>query len=148
MEYGNCLWKVSFLICFFFFKFSLILTIFFLSFSCNETKGFSLTQTNQKTFDNENTLIGTSCSVNNDLTKIILIIASGVVLSLLIIYGILLSVRKMYKPLRPKVRKTYVVRRNITPLTCRPATEQQCEITIEDCCNMNICDTVRIFLDY
>jgi len=33
-----------------------------------------------------------------------------------------------------------VVTKNVTPLTCRPTTEQ-CEITIEDCCNMNICDT-------
>lgn len=50
--------------------------------------------------------------------------------------------RRIYTPLRPKIKKTFVVTKNVTPLTCRPTT-QQCEITIEDCCNMNICDTVN-----
>lgn len=79
---------------------------------------------------------------SSGLNVIVLIVTSGIVLSLVILYGIVMSVRRMYKPLRPKVKKMYVVRKNnLTPLTSRPSTEQQCEITIENCCNMNICDT-------
>lgn len=43
---------------------------------------------------------------------------------------------------RPRINKRVVVNKNVTPLTYRPQpTVQQCEITIEDCCNMNVCDT-------
>lgn len=46
---------------------------------------------------------------------------------------------------RPRIKKRIVVNKSITPLTCRPPQQenQQCEITIENCCNMNICETVR-----
>ncbi|XP_039285278.1 protein cueball, partial [Nilaparvata lugens] len=41
---------------------------------------------------------------------------------------------------RPRIKKRIIV--NKQPLTCRPQTEnEQCEITIENCCNMNICET-------
>lgn len=47
---------------------------------------------------------------------------------------------------RPRIKKRIVVNKSITPLTsCRPPQQQQnqqCEITIENCCNMNICETV------
>ncbi|CAI6363942.1 unnamed protein product [Macrosiphum euphorbiae] len=44
---------------------------------------------------------------------------------------------------RPRIKKRIVVNKSITPLTCRPPQQenQQCEITIENCCNMNICET-------
>lgn len=45
---------------------------------------------------------------------------------------------------RPRIRKRFVVSKGgITPLTSRPQLpDNQCEITIENCCNMNICETV------
>lgn len=57
---------------------------------------------------------------------------------------ILIFVRKTNKPIRPKIKKKYVVHKNMDQ-SCRPTTEQ-CEIIIEDCCNMNICDTVSFSL--
>lgn len=79
------------------------------------------------------------CPVRMNLTYVILGLC--VTLSLLFFLIILLVIRRFHKPMRPKIRKKYVVHKNIEPLTCRPATEQ-CEVIIEDCCNMNICDTV------
>lgn len=45
---------------------------------------------------------------------------------------------------RPRIKRRYVVNRTgVTPLTSRPQISgEQCEITIENCCNMNICETV------
>lgn len=93
------------------------------------------------TFDN--LLNGGSCK--NSINETAVLVCIGVVLALVLVYIIVCSVRRIYKPLRPRIKKTYVVHKNVTPtpLTCRPTTEQ-CEITIENCCNMNICDTVSI----
>lgn len=45
---------------------------------------------------------------------------------------------------RPRIKKRFVVSKGgVTPLTSRPQLpDNQCEITIENCCNMNICETV------
>lgn len=77
------------------------------------------------------------------LNKTAIFVSCGVVISLALVFVIIKTIRHVYKPLRPRIKKTYVVHKNVvpTPLTCRPTTEQ-CEITIENCCNMNICDTV------
>lgn len=83
------------------------------------------------------------------INKTALFVSVGVVVSLLLVFIIVTTIRCVYKPLRPRIKKTYVVHKNVTPtpLTCRPTTEQ-CEITIENCCNMNICDTVSRFTIY
>lgn len=83
------------------------------------------------------------------INKTALFVSVGVVASLLLVFIIVTSIRCVYKPLRPRIKKTYVVHKNVTPtpLTCRPTTEQ-CEITIENCCNMNICDTVSRIIYY
>lgn len=44
---------------------------------------------------------------------------------------------------RRTIKRRIIVNKNVTPLTCRPnPPPDQCEITIENCCNMNICETV------
>lgn len=48
---------------------------------------------------------------------------------------------------RPRIKKRIIVNKGVksqTPMTARPQTgpSEQCEITIENCCNMNICETV------
>lgn len=46
---------------------------------------------------------------------------------------------------RPRIRKRIVVNRPPPAPFRRPsAPHEQCEITIENCCNMNICDTVSV----
>ncbi|XP_044269142.1 protein cueball [Tribolium madens] len=42
---------------------------------------------------------------------------------------------------RPRIKKRIIVNKNFTQLTNRPRASEQCEITIENCCNMNICET-------
>ncbi|XP_018326293.1 protein cueball [Agrilus planipennis] len=42
---------------------------------------------------------------------------------------------------RPRIKKRIIVNKNVTPLTYRPQAPEQCEITIENCCNMNVCET-------
>ncbi|KAH8303762.1 hypothetical protein KR018_001535, partial [Drosophila ironensis] len=83
-------------------------------------------------------------------SSVIIILVVGVVSSLLLASTIIHGIRRLYKPKRPRIRKTFVVRKQPrtnsagdTPLTNRPMATEQCEITIENCCNMNICETVR-----
>lgn len=61
---------------------------------------------------------------------------------LLLIIVLSLLVCKLRR--RPRIKKRIIVNKNITPLTYRPNVQpdqQQCEITIENCCNMNVCET-------
>ncbi|ALC42857.1 cue [Drosophila busckii] len=80
--------------------------------------------------------------------SVIIVVVAGVVLSLLLVALIVHGIRRIYKPKRPHIKKTFVVRKQArhnsasdTPLTNRPLATEQCEITIENCCNMNICET-------
>lgn len=63
----------------------------------------------------------------------------GVMGSLTLLLLIIITVYRIYKPTRPRIKKTYVVKKNNANGRL-PATEQ-CEIIIENCCNMNICET-------
>ncbi|XP_052860006.1 protein cueball [Anopheles cruzii] len=56
--------------------------------------------------------------------------------SFLLLAIVVVTVHRMMKPPRPRITKKMVV----TPMTSRPPTTQ-CEITIENCCNMNVCET-------
>ncbi|XP_015109295.1 protein cueball [Diachasma alloeum] len=73
----------------------------------------------------------------------ILVIIFSVIISVLTASIIVLSyfVNKFRR--RPRIKKRFVVSKNgITPLTSRPQLPgDQCEIMIENCCNMNICET-------
>lgn len=62
----------------------------------------------------------------------------GVCVALFIMMVILYIVRQFYAESRPRITKRFKVT-NHTQMTSRPAT--QCEITIENCCNMNVCET-------
>lgn len=94
--------------------------------------------------DHRNVVMEPMCS-NKALNTTTIIVSISVVLALCLVLIIVVLMRYYRKPLRPKVKKTFTINKKIrsTPMTYRPTT-QQCEITIEDCCNMNICDTVRI----
>lgn len=72
-----------------------------------------------------------------------IILGVCITISLFIFLAILFVIKKIHKPMRPRIRKKYVVHKNSEQLTYRPTTEQ-CEVIIEDCCNMNICETVSI----
>ncbi|EDV96429.1 GH15203 [Drosophila grimshawi] len=79
---------------------------------------------------------------------LIIVIVLGLVTTSGLVALTVHGVRLIYKPKRPRIKKTFVVRKQArlnsssdTPLTNRPLTTEQCEITIENCCNMNICET-------
>ncbi|KAF7992217.1 hypothetical protein HCN44_001542 [Aphidius gifuensis] len=75
---------------------------------------------------------------NNNLITILSVIIGA--LSILII-TLGLFINKLRQ--RPRIKKRFIVSKNgITPLTTRPELPRdQCEIMIENCCNMNICET-------
>ncbi|KAL4711450.1 hypothetical protein ACJJTC_005574 [Scirpophaga incertulas] len=66
------------------------------------------------------------------------IIALGVVCGILCLTCTYLVTRVLQLKRRPRIKKRIIVNKNLTPMTARP---DQCEITIENCCNMNICET-------
>ncbi|KAL7732772.1 hypothetical protein ACLKA6_005914 [Drosophila palustris] len=81
-------------------------------------------------------------------STVIIVLVGGIVASLSLVALIVHGLRLIYKPKRPHIKKTFVVRKQArhnsssdTPLTNRPLATEQCEITIENCCNMNICET-------
>lgn len=61
--------------------------------------------------------------------------------SLLLLCFIIFTLYKIHKPIRPRIKKTYVVQKNLPSSNGRPPATEQCEIIIENCCNMNICET-------
>lgn len=67
---------------------------------------------------------------------------------LILIFTLGLFINKLRQ--RPRIKKRFIVSKNgITPLTTRPELPRdQCEIMIENCCNMNICETVSRFILY
>lgn len=80
------------------------------------------------------------------LTKIkdpiVMVFMFVAILLLLVIIAMSVGMYKM-RMRRPRIKKRIIVNKNVTPLTCRPQqNSEQCEITIENCCNMNICETV------
>ena len=83
-----------------------------------------------------------SSAVNESISYWVSIVLGVVCFVLLIVLAFILRMVYVLKK-RPRVKKTFVVNRNVTPLTSRPPLPpDQCEITIENCCNMNICETV------
>jgi hypothetical protein len=63
--------------------------------------------------------------------------------AVLLVATVVLLRRVLLLRKRPRVKKRIIVNKNVTPLTTRsPLSRDQCEITIENCCNMNICETV------
>lgn len=69
------------------------------------------------------------------------IFAVLIIVLLVIIVGLSYYVNKLQR--RPRIKRHYVVSKGVMPLTSRPQIpDNQCEITIENCCNMNICETV------
>ncbi|KAK0183108.1 hypothetical protein PV327_001178 [Microctonus hyperodae] len=73
----------------------------------------------------------------------LLITIFSIIVGILTIIVIILSYFVNKYRRRPRVKKRFVVSKSgITPLTSRPQLpDDHCEIMIENCCNMNICET-------
>ncbi|XP_066250267.1 protein cueball [Euwallacea similis] len=81
-------------------------------------------------------------SLDSSYMALVIMVAVLVTINVIFVVYHFTSKRK-----RPRVTKRMVVTRsvtpkNVTPLTYRPQpTTEQCEVTIENCCNMNVCET-------
>ncbi|XP_013172306.1 PREDICTED: protein cueball [Papilio xuthus] len=100
------------------------------------------------TKENDSALLSTSDSANNDVyvesynswdpVRDPIIMALGTMAGLLFVACAVLVMKVLRLRKRPRIKRRIIVNKNVTPLTARP---DQCEITIENCCNMNICET-------
>ncbi|XP_075979061.1 low-density lipoprotein receptor repeat domain-containing protein cueball isoform X2 [Anticarsia gemmatalis] len=79
-----------------------------------------------------------TCSGGWDPVRDPVIMALGVLVGVLCLFCGLLVTKVLQLKRRPRIKKRIIVNKNVTPMTARP---DQCEITIENCCNMNICET-------
>jgi len=88
--------------------------------------------------------MSSSCKLSKGMVAVIVVLT--VFVAGLAAVAVVLSRKVRSLGRRPRIKKRIVVNKSITPLTCRPQEQQQnhqqCEITIENCCNMNICETV------
>ncbi|XP_026762895.2 protein cueball isoform X1 [Galleria mellonella] len=78
------------------------------------------------------------CNYGWDSVRDPVIMILGIACALLCIACTVLVAKILKLKKRPRIKKRIIVNKNVTPLTARP---DQCEITIENCCNMNICET-------
>ncbi|KAI4481144.1 hypothetical protein M0804_009770 [Polistes exclamans] len=105
-------------------------------------------------FENTDTNSSCRCNENNNTSekminqnencqsKTLIFVLIGLIIVLIIMIVVMsFYLNKLRR--RPRIKKRFVVSKSgVTPLTSRPQlTDNQCEITIENCCNMNICET-------
>ncbi|CAG4946883.1 unnamed protein product [Parnassius apollo] len=94
---------------------------------------------NTSTSADEDIYIDSSnCSDNWDPIRDPIIMVLGTMAGLLFVACAVFLTKILQLKRRPRIKKRIIVNKNVTPLTARP---DQCEITIENCCNMNICET-------
>lgn len=62
-------------------------------------------------------------------------------LAMLVCIVLTVCIIQIRKRPAPRIRRRYIVNKNVSSLTERPHPTEQCEITIENCCNMNVCET-------
>jgi len=83
-----------------------------------------------------------SCKQRETVSYSLLAVLGAACAMLLVVTVVLLRRVHLLRK-RPRIKKRIIVNKNVTPLTaCSPLPQDQCEITIENCCNMNICETV------
>ncbi|XP_057653327.1 protein cueball [Diorhabda carinulata] len=71
----------------------------------------------------------------------VIYLSALVLFCMLVIVALFIYIHNVHKK-RPRIKKRIIVNKNVTPLTFRPQPNtEQCEITIENCCNMNVCET-------
>ncbi|KPJ08025.1 Protein cueball [Papilio machaon] len=103
------------------------------------------------TNENKSALLSTSDTANSDVyveacnswdpIRDPVIIVLGTIAGLLFVACAVLVMKVLRLRKRPRIKRRIIVNKNVTPLTARP---DQCEITIENCCNMNICETDKV----
>lgn len=97
----------------------------------------------EKSFEQIQTPISCKEDKTKDRRTLIYLIIMGIIACVLFVFIIIGSVFLWRGKSIPSQRphKKYIFHKKIDNSTYRPTTEQ-CEVIIEDCCNMNICETV------
>lgn len=119
------------------------------AFSCSEEKSTSVSDRLERLADetdshnqNQHLVPELSNRFNVLVTSTLAILC--IILAITVIY---LSTKVYVLRKRPRIRKRIVVNKPLAPIMCRPQSPpDQCEITIENCCNMNICETVSSYV--
>ncbi|CAG9794022.1 unnamed protein product [Diatraea saccharalis] len=113
-----------------------VTSLLFSSFSCTE----KVLATSQQLSENwkEGEVTQTVCNPEWDSVRDPVIVVLGILSGVLCIICTFLVTKVLQLKKRPRIKKRIIVNKNVTPMTARP---DQCEITIENCCNMNICET-------
>lgn len=97
----------------------------------------------EKSIEENQTPISCHEDKSKDRRTLIYVIIMGIIAMALIVVIVIVSLLlwKGKSIPTPRPHKKYVFHKKIDNSTYRPTTEQ-CEVIIEDCCNMNICETV------
>lgn len=106
--------------------------------SCNCTEHHSIANSVPKLNLNQATEFVENCATEWDAIRDPIIMALGTICGILCLVCAVLITKILHLKKRPRIKKRIIMNKNVTPLTARP---DQCEITIENCCNMNICET-------
>jgi hypothetical protein len=103
----------------------------------------SQSQLSVETIDDAQKPLSCQNETPNERRTLLYVIVMGIIaLALIIVITIVSLMMWRGKSLpMPKPHKKYVFHKKIDNTTYRPTTEN-CEVIIEDCCNMNICETV------
>lgn len=126
-----------------------VIFCFMLLHRCPSTVGtgqYDLLQIDNRSSLNINTIssasLSQSCKYRETVIYCVMAVLVAVCAVLLVATVVLLRRLHLLRK-RPRIKKRIIVNKNVTPLTaCSPVPHDQCEITIENCCNMNICETV------
>ncbi|KAJ8715955.1 hypothetical protein PYW08_013240 [Mythimna loreyi] len=104
---------------------------------CNNTQPISsLPLSVPDNYNSDTVMVG--CVDGWDPVRDPIIIMLGILCGMLCLACAVLITKVLQLRRRPRIKKRIIVNKNVTPMTARP---DQCEITIENCCNMNICET-------
>lgn len=115
------------------------------SFSCSHKKSSAPNDRYERLADDTPNQNQHLVSELNGRFSVLVTSSLGLVCIILAITVIILTSKVYMLKKRPRIRKRIIVNKPPAPFACRPqAPPEQCEITIENCCNMNICETVSI----
>ncbi|CAH0584464.1 unnamed protein product [Chrysodeixis includens] len=103
--------------------------------NCTTSEDQSAIAFSSKTNENGDLIEG--CSAWDPVRDPVIMVL-GILCGLLCLACAVLITKNLQLRRRPRIKKRIIVNKNVTPMTARP---DQCEITIENCCNMNICET-------
>lgn len=126
----------------------LVFSYYFMSFINSRCDGRNFADLPNESPQALSSLEGTSNYINYLQDPVFISLSCVTLTALLACMVLTICVVYLRRKPNPKIKRRYIVNKNpSTSMTERPHA-QQCEITIENCCNMNICETVSIYFTF